>query len=101
MNEEVLEALGPDGLLVNVARGTLVDEAALVAALASKRLGGAALDVVENEPNVRKDLLAAERVLLVPHVGSATRETRQDMGKLLLANIDAYFAGRALPTPAV
>lgn len=101
VNRDVLEALGPDGLLVNVARGALVDEAALVDTLRNGTLGGVALDVFENEPRVRRDLLEIDRVLMVPHIGSATRETRAAMGELLLENVEAHFAGRPLPTPVV
>lgn len=99
VDREVLQALGPDGLLVNVARGVLVDEAALVDALAKGSLGGAALDVFETEPRLSREMLSAERVLMMPHVGSATVETRHEMGLLVLANVEAYFAGRPLPTP--
>ncbi|MDQ0467853.1 2-hydroxyacid dehydrogenase [Labrys wisconsinensis] len=97
----VLAALGPDGVLVNVARGSLVDEAALIAALRDGRLGGAALDVFENEPHVPEALMAFPNVVLTPHMASATRETRQAMADLVLANLDAHFAGAPLPTPVV
>ncbi len=97
----VLAALGPEGVLVNVARGSVVDEDALVAALLEGRLGGAGLDVFADEPHVPQALLGLENVALAPHVGSATRETREAMGNLMLDNLDAYFAGRPLPTPVV
>jgi lactate dehydrogenase-like 2-hydroxyacid dehydrogenase len=95
----VLDALGPDGMLVNVARGSLVDERALVEALLAGRLGGAALDVFEDEPHVPEALFQLPNVVLSPHVASATQETRQEMADLVLANLDAHFAGRVLPSP--
>lgn len=94
----VFDALGPKGALINVARGSIVDEPALVAALQEGRLGGAALDVFEDEPNVPAPLLAMENVVLTPHIASATNETRQAMGDLMIDNLDAFFAGRAMPT---
>jgi hydroxypyruvate reductase len=93
-----LAALGRDGWLVNVSRGSLVDEAALTAALAAGAIGGAALDVFADEPAVPLTLAESDRTLLTPHIGSATVETRWRMGDLLLANIDAYLAGRSPPT---
>ena len=101
VNREVLDALGRDGILVNVARGSVVDEAALVAALQAGTLGGAALDVFADEPNVPPELLAMGHVVLQPHRASATVETRIAMGELVLANLAAHFAGEALPTPVV
>lgn len=101
INKPVLEALGPAGILINVARGSLVDEAALVEVLSAGGLRGAALDVFENEPNVPEALLTMPNVTLAPHVGAATEETRAQMGKLVLANLDAHFAGNELPTPVV
>jgi hydroxypyruvate reductase len=98
VNREVLEALGPDGILVNVSRGRVVDEAALVEALKSGKLGGAGLDVFEDEPNVPAELLAMENVVLTPHLGSSTIETRTDMGQLALDNLAAWFAGKPLLT---
>lgn len=94
----VLAALGPQGTLVNVARGSVVDEVALVAALQSGALGAAALDVFADEPNVPAALKAMENVVLQPHVGSATHQTRAAMGQLVLDNLAAHFAGLALPT---
>jgi len=101
VDAEVLDALGPRGILVNVARGSIVDEPALVAALAEGRLGGAGLDVFQHEPRVPEALLAMDNVVLLPHQGSATEECRLDMGNLVLANLAAHFAGRPLPTPVV
>lgn len=98
INREVLEALGPDGILVNVSRGRVVDEPALVEALKSGKLGGAGLDVFVDEPAVPAELLAMENVVLTPHVGSATSETRAAMGQLALDNLAAWFAGKPLLT---
>jgi lactate dehydrogenase-like 2-hydroxyacid dehydrogenase len=95
----VLEALGPGGILINVARGAVVDEAAMVAALESGTLGGAGLDVFADEPDVPEALLGMDNVVLAPHVGSATLETRRAMSQLTLDNLDAHFAGRPLLTP--
>jgi lactate dehydrogenase-like 2-hydroxyacid dehydrogenase len=94
----VIDALGPNGTLVNVARGSVVDEAALIAALAEGRLGHAALDVFENEPNPSPDLLKLPSVIAQPHHGSATVETRTAIGQLMIDNLSAHFAGRPLLT---
>lgn len=101
VNREVLDALGPEGMLINVARGSVVDEGELVAALAEGRLGSAGLDVFEDEPNVPEALVAMENVVLLPHVGSATVETRRAMGNLTVDNILTWFdQGRLLsPVP--
>jgi lactate dehydrogenase-like 2-hydroxyacid dehydrogenase len=98
INRDVLEALGPDGILVNVSRGRVVDEPALVEALKSGKLGGAGLDVFVDEPAVPAELLAMDNVVLTPHVGSATHETRAAMGQLALDNLAAWFAGKPLLT---
>ncbi len=98
VNRAVLEALGPKGILINIARGSLVDEAELTAALQDGRLGGAALDVFEHEPKVPEALRSIEHVVLSPHVGSATSETRIAMGKLAMDNLAAFFAGKPLLT---
>ncbi|WP_312511862.1 2-hydroxyacid dehydrogenase [Massilia sp.] len=96
---EVFEALGPEGTLVNIARGSVLDEAALIAALESGRLGAAGLDVFEHEPQVPAALRALDNVVLSPHVGSFTVEARRAMGRLAVANLTAHFAGEPLPTP--
>jgi len=98
VGKAVIEALGPGGILVNVARGAVVDEDALVAALKDGKLGGAGLDVFVNEPQVPAELFAMDNVTLLPHVGSATYETRRAMSQLVLDNLDAHFAGRPLLT---
>jgi hydroxypyruvate reductase len=87
----VLEALGPQGFLVNIARGSVVDEPALVDALARKRIAGAALDVFADEPNVPAALLALENVVLTPHIASATTDTRAAMAQLVLDNLASFF----------
>jgi lactate dehydrogenase-like 2-hydroxyacid dehydrogenase len=95
----VLAALGSDGVLVNVARGSLVHQEALVAALAAGTIAGAGLDVFADEPHVPAALTSFEQVVLSPHQGSATRECRADMAACVLANLHAFFAGEPLPTP--
>ena len=95
------DALGPNGALVNIARGSIVDEPELVLALQEGRLGGAALDVFDDEPNVPAPLWTMDNVVLTPHIASATDETRTAMGQLMMDNLAAFFAGRALPTPVV
>jgi len=98
VNKAVIEALGPEGILVNVARGAVVDEDALVAALVSGKLGGAGLDVFANEPQVPEVLFGLDNVVLQSHIGSATYETRRAMSQLVLDNLDAHFAGKPLLT---
>lgn len=97
----MLDALGPEGVLVNISRGGVVDEDALVRALADGRIAGAGLDVFANEPHVPEALLTMDHVVLQPHQGSATRHTRKAMADLVLANLDAWFAGEPLLTPVV
>ena len=99
VNAEVLRALGPKGTLVNVARGSVVDEEALVAALQAGELGHASLDVFEDEPRVPEALFAMDNVVVQPHQASATIETRAAMARLVLENLQAFFAGRRLLTP--
>lgn len=101
VSRAVLEALGPEGRLVNVARGTLVDEPALVDLLRNGGLGGAALDVFVDEPSVPEALFGLDNVVLSPHQGSATHQTRTAMGDLLVANLDAHFAGEPLISAVV
>ncbi|MDC0716085.1 2-hydroxyacid dehydrogenase [Nannocystis bainbridge] len=101
VSRRVLEALGPKGMLVNVARGSLVDEPAMIELLQNGGLGGAALDVFEHEPQVPAALLALDNVVLSPHQGSATRQTREAMGALLVANLERHFAGEPLLTAVV
>ena len=95
----VIDALGPKGTLINVARGSVVDEPALVAALAQGRLGHAALDVFESEPSPSPEVLKLPNVIVQPHQGSATLETRCAIGQLMIDNLSAHFAGRPLLTP--
>ena len=99
INREVMDALGPDGLLVNIGRGSVVDEEALIAALQEGRLGKAALDVFANEPNVPAALIACPNATLLPHVGSATVQTRQAMGDLAVENLTAFLATGKAVTP--
>ena len=98
IDADVLRALGPEGYLVNVARGSVVDETALIAALQQGVIAGAALDVFENEPHVPEALRAMDKVVLAPHLGSATVQTRQAMAARALANLQAHFAGQPLPS---
>jgi len=99
INAAVLKALGPKGYLVNVARGSVVDEAALVEALQKKQIAGAGLDVFADEPRVSAELRNLQNVVLTPHVGSATFETRKAMSDLALANLRAHFQGEPLVSP--
>jgi D-3-phosphoglycerate dehydrogenase len=93
--------LGADGILVNISRGTTVDEPALLDALAHGRIKGAGLDVFLNEPNIDERFKSLDNVVLQPHHASGTTETRQAMGKLVRDNLKAHFAGAALITPVV
>jgi lactate dehydrogenase-like 2-hydroxyacid dehydrogenase len=95
----VLDALGPQGWLVNVARGSVCDEPALVQALVERRIAGAALDVFADEPKVPDALLGLDNVILQPHAASGTVETRDAMAQLVVDNLAAHFAGRPLLTP--
>ncbi|MGR3464439.1 MULTISPECIES: 2-hydroxyacid dehydrogenase [Rhodobacterales] len=99
VSAEAIDALGSEGVLVNVSRGSVVDEAALLDALEAGRLGGAGLDVFRDEPRVNPRFAALEQVVLQPHQGSATRETRAAMARLQRDNIAAFLDGRALPSP--
>ncbi len=95
----VIDALGPAGTLINVARGSVVDETALIAALREKRLGFAALDVFDNEPHVAAELLALPNVIVQPHHAGGTIEAREAAGRLVIDNMVAKLEGRPLPTP--
>ncbi|MGF1552099.1 MAG: 2-hydroxyacid dehydrogenase [Paracoccaceae bacterium] len=101
VSRRVMEALGPEGCLVNVARGSLVDEPAMVEMLGARALGGAALDVFANEPEVPEALFALDNVVLLPHQGSATHKTRRMMGDLVVANLRAHLKGEPLLSPVV
>lgn len=101
VDASILDALGPEGVLVNVARGSLVDEPALLDALESGRIAGAALDVFADEPRVPERFFALSNVVLTPHMASATGETRQAMADLVLSNLDAHFAGHPMPSALV
>ncbi|CAN0858637.1 Hydroxyphenylpyruvate reductase [Linum grandiflorum] len=101
VNRDVMNALGPKGVLINIGRGPHVDEQELVSALVEGRLGAAGLDVFQDEPNVPEELYKLENVVLLPHVGSATVETRQAMADLVVGNLEAHFLNKPLLTPVV
>jgi lactate dehydrogenase-like 2-hydroxyacid dehydrogenase len=99
INAEVLEALGPNGILINMARGSVVDERALIEALKAKKILSAGLDVFVNEPEVPKELLEMDHVVLFPHLGSASVHTRRAMEQLVVDNLLAWAAGKPPLTP--
>ena len=99
VNAEVFRALGPDGIFINVGRGSVVDEPALIEALRSKTILSAGLDVFTDEPRVPPELIAMDHVVLLPHVGSASVETRRAMGQLVVDNLLSWFDGRGPLTP--
>lgn len=99
INADVLKALGPDGIVVNVGRGSVVDEAALIAALRDKLILSAGLDVFEDEPRVPAELIGMDHVMLLPHVGSASHHTREGMGQLQVDNLTSWFSGKGPLTP--
>lgn len=101
VDRKVIEALGPEGMLINISRASNIDEGALLDALESKALGSAALDVFEGEPNLDPRFLVLDNVLLQPHMASGTVETRKAMGQLVFDNLSAHFAGKPLPTPVL
>jgi lactate dehydrogenase-like 2-hydroxyacid dehydrogenase len=101
VNADVLKALGPRGVLINVARGSVVDEPALVAALKSGTILAAGLDVFANEPSVPEEMKAMQNVVLLPHIGSASVVTRNAMDQLVVDNLKNWFAGKAPLTPVV
>jgi lactate dehydrogenase-like 2-hydroxyacid dehydrogenase len=99
INAEVLAALGPDGILVNIARGSVVDEKALIKALQDRTILSAGLDVFVDEPNVPPELIAMDHVVLLPHLGSGSEYTRTQMDQLVVDNLLAWAAGKPLLTP--
>ena len=99
VSRDVIDALGPSGYLVNVSRGSVVDEACLVDALSKGRLGGAGLDVFADEPHVPPALVALDNVVLTPHAASGTQATRDALGRFVVDNLAAFFAGRPLVSP--
>jgi lactate dehydrogenase-like 2-hydroxyacid dehydrogenase len=101
ISASVLKALGSDSFLINVARGSVVDEKALIASLQAGEIAGAALDVFEDEPNVPAELLSMDQVVLTPHIGSGTYETRQAMADLVFANLSRYIDEGQLVTPVL
>lgn len=96
---KILKALGPKGFVVNIARGSVLDEEALQIALRNRDIAGAGLDVYQNEPSVPESLISMDNVVLLPHIGSATQETRAVMGRLVVDNVLAHFDGKPLLTP--
>ncbi|MDX1374081.1 MAG: 2-hydroxyacid dehydrogenase [Burkholderiales bacterium] len=101
VDARVLDALGPEGYLVNISRGSTVDEAALIRYLQEARIAGAGLDVFENEPNIDARFFALENAVVLPHVGSATVETRTAMGNLQIENLRLHFSGKPVRTRVV
>ena len=101
VGRDVIDALGPEGMIINISRASNIDEEALIAALAEGRLGSAALDVFEGEPELDPRFLSLDNVLLQPHHASGTIETRMAMGQLLRDNLTAHFAGAPLLTPVL
>jgi lactate dehydrogenase-like 2-hydroxyacid dehydrogenase len=99
VNAEVMRALGPDGILINVGRGSVVDEKALIQALQKKEILSAGLDVFEDEPRVPQELIAMDHIVLLPHVGSASVHTRNAMGQLVVDNLVSWFSGKGPLTP--
>ena len=94
-----LAALGPDSYLINIARGDVVDEAALIAALQQGQIAGAGLDVYEFEPKVPEALIAMQNVTLLPHLGTSAQEVREGMGMMAVDNLIAFFDGKPVPNP--
>lgn len=101
VNRQVIDAVGPDGMIINISRASNIDEDALLDALETGRLGSAALDVFEGEPALNPRFLKLDNVLLQPHHASGTFETRKAMGQLVRDNLSAHFAGKTLPTPVL
>lgn len=98
INKDILQALGSTGVFINIGRGSSVDETALVEALRNNTIAAAGLDVYENEPNIPEALISMNNVVLFPHIGSSTVETRRAMGNLVLDNLAAFFANKPLLT---
>ena len=101
VSKDVLEALGTDGIVINIGRGASIDEAELVIALKEGRIAGAGLDVFENEPAVPSDLLSMDNVVLTPHSAVFTLESRSDLCEHLICNLEAFFSGKPLLTPVL
>jgi lactate dehydrogenase-like 2-hydroxyacid dehydrogenase len=101
IDANIIAALGPEGMLINIARGSVVDQPALIAALQARQLGGAALDVYADEPRVPEALMTLDNVVLAPHIASATHATRRAMGNLMIDNLQAHFTGKPLLTPVI
>ncbi|KAL6650221.1 hypothetical protein ACP70R_009146 [Stipagrostis hirtigluma subsp. patula] len=101
VNKDVLEALGKDGIIINIGRGANVDEVELIRALKEGRIAGAGLDVFENEPKVPAELLTMENVVLTPHIAVLTSESRSDLRDNTIGNLEAFFAGKPLLTPVL
>lgn len=99
VDASILKALGPDGFLINTARGTIIDQPAMITALRDGEIAGAALDVFDSEPEVPAELMAMENVVLTPHIASSTQETRRAMGDLVYDNLRAHFDGKPVLTP--
>lgn len=101
VNAELLKALGPEGHVVNISRGSAIDEDALIDALKSGTIAGAGLDVFENEPAPRADLVNLPNIVVMPHLGGGTSEAIVAMGDTVIANLDAFFGGKPLPNPVL
>lgn len=101
VNADVFEALGPNGIFINVARGSVCDQDALIAALRDKKILTAGLDVYADEPNVPRELIEMQHVVLLPHVGSGTKHTRDAMGRLVVDNLASFIRGEGPLTPVV
>jgi lactate dehydrogenase-like 2-hydroxyacid dehydrogenase len=99
VDTNILRELGPEGFLINVARGNVVDEVALIEALERRVIGGAGLDVCNDEPNPQPSLVALDNVIILPHLGAATVETRDAMFDVMVTKLRCHFAGSALPDP--
>ncbi|XP_028117360.1 glyoxylate/hydroxypyruvate reductase HPR3-like isoform X2 [Camellia sinensis] len=99
INREVMSALGKGGVIINVGRGAIINEKELVECLVEGEIGGAGLDVFENEPNVPKELFGLDNVVLLPHRAAFTEESFFDCSQLVIANLEAFFGNRPLLTP--